>query len=225
MKRVKEDDVSPVTKLIVDKIHAGRRQDSRFWRSEFDDGEISGEEPGGGLILMKILKVISFLVMIGLLVVCMLVALIYFRPNVFPSLTHSTIYQTLSRYLPESDAIVPLNKPMAPEQVGGSDGKVKEYTFSQEQIDKAKYEVNKSKKEMGLSNNPPAQIKFNTSDEPIRYRYEIEFVSGGRVYSENVRMSGDTLTFENNKGLVVSVNKNDIKTMKRFPLNNQSAGK
>lgn len=225
MKKVKEDHVSPVTKVLVDKIHAGRKQDSKFWQSEFDNKEMQKEESVGGSIFSKILKIVMLLFVTGLLVVSLLVAFVYFRPNVFPSLTHSKIYQTLSRYLPESDIIAPLNRPGDAEQPDESDSRNREFKFSQEQINRAKKEVIESKNEIDLSTIDSLKKKFNKLNDQITYQYEIEFVSGGRVYSENVRMSGDVVTFENDRGLVVSIHKDDIKTMKRFPSSNNKARK
>ena len=55
MKKAKEDDVSSLTKVIVDKIHGGRKQDSKYWEREvgnsrndfvgYNNGEIPITQP------------------------------------------------------------------------------------------------------------------------------------------------------------------------------------
>ena len=87
------------------------------------------------------------------------------------------------------------------------DTKPKEYSFSDDQIKKAMREIEESKKTAAASSQPT---------EGSRPLYEIEFVSGGRVYSENVAATKDTITFENEKGLVVSVRRSEVKSLKRL---------
>jgi hypothetical protein len=87
------------------------------------------------------------------------------------------------------------------------DTKPKEYNFTDEQIKKAMREIEKSKKIDSPSSQPT---------EGSRPLYEIEFVSGGRVYSQNVAATKDTITFENDKGLVVSVHRSEVKSLKRL---------
>ena len=36
---------SKVTKVLINKIHGGRKQDSKFWKSEFSDETISKPKP------------------------------------------------------------------------------------------------------------------------------------------------------------------------------------
>jgi len=85
--------------------------------------------------------------------------------------------------------------------------KAKEYSFTDGQINKAMRDVEELRK-----NNSPS----SRSIESNRSLYEIEFVSGGRAYSENVVATADIITFENEKGLVVSVNRSEVKNLKRL---------
>lgn len=84
--------------------------------------------------------------------------------------------------------------------------KAKEYSFTEAQINRAINEVEKSRK----TTSPPK------SKDDKRYLYEIELESGGRAYSENVVATNELVTFENEKGLVVSVSKNEVKNLKRL---------
>lgn len=85
--------------------------------------------------------------------------------------------------------------------------KTKEYSFTDAQINKAMREVEGSRENI-ISSAPPVDSN--------RYLYEIEFLSGGRLYSENVVATADTITFENEKGLVVSVSRSEVKNLKRL---------
>lgn len=84
--------------------------------------------------------------------------------------------------------------------------KAKEYSFTDDQINKAIRDVENSRK-----TTPPSQLTGGHKDS-----YEIEFVSGGRAYSENVVATADMISFENEKGLVVSVHRSQVKNLKRL---------
>lgn len=55
MKNQSEQTPSKVTKVLVDKIHGGRKQDSKFWQSEFSEPkkEPIKQEPKKDLISQK----------------------------------------------------------------------------------------------------------------------------------------------------------------------------
>ena len=50
---------------------------------------------------------------------------------------------------------------------------------------------------------------------PPRYRYEIELHSGGWIYTDNIVMEDDRVTYTSKRGLEVSINRNEIRTLKR----------
>lgn len=85
--------------------------------------------------------------------------------------------------------------------------KAKEYSFNDAQINKAIREVEASRKNI---------ISSSQTIESGRSLYEIEFLSGSKVYSENVIATADVITFENGKGLVVSVSRSEVKNLKRL---------
>lgn len=55
-------------------------------------------------------------------------------------------------------------------------------------------------------------VKSNTVPS---YLYEIELLSGGWVYSDNVLVEGQTVTYTGSNGVIVSLLKDEIKTVKR----------
>jgi hypothetical protein len=136
------------------------------------------------------------------LVVCIAIvvvafAIFYFQPVIVDFINKN--YVRLRSEIQKKSTGTP-----APSQ---KDTKPKEYNFTDEQIKKAMREIEKSKKIDSPSSQPT---------EGSRPLYEIEFVSGGRVYSENVAATKDTITFENEKGLVVSVHRSEVKSLKRL---------
>jgi hypothetical protein len=58
-------------------------------------------------------------------------------------------------------------------------------------------------------------IEMNRESEEQKYLYEIEFVSGGRVYTDNVKTTDKEIIYQTAQGLVVSLNKHEVKTMKK----------
>lgn len=42
---MKNDNTSKVTKVLIHKLHGGRKQDSKFWQSEFSDDPPSSPKP------------------------------------------------------------------------------------------------------------------------------------------------------------------------------------
>ncbi|MEE4241851.1 MAG: hypothetical protein V2I36_10300 [Desulfopila sp.] len=53
-----------------------------------------------------------------------------------------------------------------------------------------------------------------SSTEKPPYQFEIELHSGGKIYTDNADIEDDVVTFTNHKGLVVSINRGEIKDMK-----------
>ena len=62
---------------------------------------------------------------------------------------------------------------------------------------------------------PITQKETSRQNEEKKYSYEIEFVSGGRVYTDNVIVTDKIISYTTDKGLVVSLSKNEVKTMKK----------
>ena len=156
MKSSNQDRVSPLTKVIVDKVHGGRKVDSKFWQSEFDNSgndsvSIPIEKPEDLDSFLKNLKARRTLLFAGVMVLCLLYSMVYFRPDLFPFLSYSK------------------NKP------------------TNEHIKKA-----------------------------VNSLYEIELLTGGRFTTKNVKVTGDEVTFVSDRGLVVTIKKQDVKTLTRL---------
>ncbi len=62
----------------------------------------------------------------------------------------------------------------------------------------------------------PKESSSSHSFKDSQNRYEIQLLSGRYVYADSVIVTKDMVTFENKKGLVVSVNRSEIKSLKRL---------
>lgn len=62
---------------------------------------------------------------------------------------------------------------------------------------------------------PITQKEKSGQNVQKKYSYEIEFVSGGRVYTDNVIVTDNIISYTTDTGLVVSLSKNEVKTMKK----------
>jgi len=89
----------------------------------------------------------------------------------------------------------------------------KDGIFTDDQVTKAMKEVPGEKKIEQLKN-----IKAGQKGEEQKYFYEIEFFSGGRISTDNVTITNKEVTYITDKGLIVSLNREEIKTMKKIKL-------
>jgi len=87
----------------------------------------------------------------------------------------------------------------------------KESRFTDIQIKKAKQELLHQKEQEQFNR----MEKGNKGSEK-KYYYEIELVSGGNIFTDNITTSGDKITYRDKRGLVVSLNRNEVKTMKKI---------
>jgi restriction system protein len=86
----------------------------------------------------------------------------------------------------------------------------KDMIFTDNQVKKAREEVLREKTSQQFK-----KIESGKEGEEIKYLYEIELFNGGRVHTDNVEITDKEITFKNNKGLVVSLNKDEVKTIKK----------
>ncbi len=61
-------------------------------------------------------------------------------------------------------------------------------------------------------------IKAGRKGEEQKYLYEIELFSGGRISTDNVIITNKEVTYRSDKGLIVSLNREEVKTMKKTKL-------
>jgi restriction system protein len=93
-------------------------------------------------------------------------------------------------------------------QMEQKDGK-----FTHDQVTRAMEEVLNEKKSEQLKN-----IKADQKGEEQKYLYEIDLFSGGQISTDNVTITKEKISFKTDKGLIVFLNREEIKTMKRIKL-------
>jgi hypothetical protein len=233
----KNDQASPLINKIVDDVYGGRKKDQKFWQriTENPRNEIVGfckvEKFGlEGITNMGRKKRTTSIVLTGGMFLLFLVfSLVYFRPDFFPFLSYSKIYQTISVFFPNKSSIKSDSTPRAIDDSDEPLKKTKEYTFSDEKINEAKKNVIRNRSiEVRLKekiDTNSSEFSISKSFEQGEYIYEIEFASGRTVSAESVANVGDQFSFENSSGLLVTVNKNEVTAIRRLPLNFSCRGK
>jgi len=89
----------------------------------------------------------------------------------------------------------------------------KDGRFTDDQVTRAMKEVHSEKNIEQLKN-----ITAGQQGEEQKYFYEIEFFSGGRISTNNVTITNKEVTYISDKGLVISLNREEVKTMKKIKL-------
>jgi restriction system protein len=89
----------------------------------------------------------------------------------------------------------------------------KDGRFTDAQITRAMKEVLIEKKIEQLKN-----IKVGQKGEEQKYFYEIDLFSGGRIFTDNITITNKEVTYISDKGVVVSLNREEVKTMKKIKL-------
>ncbi len=89
----------------------------------------------------------------------------------------------------------------------------KDVNFTADQVKRAMKEVLNAKK-----SEQPKDIKADQKGEEQKYLYEIELFSGGRISTDNVTITNKEITYKSDKGLIVSLNREEVKAIKRIKL-------
>jgi hypothetical protein len=87
----------------------------------------------------------------------------------------------------------------------------KELIFTEEQIRQAMADVLQQKRRQ-------QEEKIGGEEEavePVSYRYEIELYTGGWIYTDNAAVSDEMVTYTGARGLVVSLNRDEVKSLKK----------
>lgn len=233
MKKPNQDRVSPITKVLVDKIHGNRKVDTKFWQSEFNnpredyvydkDDESQIEQYQRADKHSQRSKIPRWLIFMGGIVLCFFFSTAYFLPDILSQISYSKIYGKVREYFPEKQTIETVTTRTPPHQTldlaESKLNKNREYSFTDVQVQKAMNDV--LKKNRGnhsnqvvpsVSTEKPVEI----SPEAQKLFYDVEFFTGGRMVSQNIKVTGDKVIIENDQGLFVTVSKKDVKTIKRL---------
>lgn len=119
--------------------------------------------------------------------------LVFYSPTVPPQIVHGSIFQKLS----ESLLTQKKDKPPVIEQTEPTP-KAKDYEFSEKEISTVKEKLMKERQDNTL--------------------FEIQLNSGRSIFAKNAAINGDILSFENDRGLIISMNRHDVRNVRKIIL-------
>lgn len=93
----------------------------------------------------------------------------------------------------------------------GQQSKGKEYRFSAEEVQKAMENILSDSQHQSSSDQ-----KSVGDEQPISYLFEIELVSGGWLYSDNLEISDQVIRFTSKNGAEISLNREEILRIKKI---------
>ncbi len=98
--------VSPLAKTLIYKIRGGKKLDSKFWESEFgnyprniEDIAFDGTKPHRAFLSQKKAQLRIFSIVISCIVLVFM--LVFLRPDLFPFLKYSSVFNVFSKTFPE----------------------------------------------------------------------------------------------------------------------------
>ena len=180
---------SKTTKTLVKMLHGGRKQDSKFWQSEFTeptDKTVMKEENNKKFIIESLALFLIFCLGIGIVAY----GGFFLYKRYFTEFAASS--QAIEKGTEQKPLSIPEDRPITKRELDRA-------------IQKALAE--KSNKQ-----------KQNTTPTADRFYYRIELVNGGKIEAESATRDGDTFTIKDRKGLVITVNRTEIKTVKKVKI-------
>lgn len=153
------------------------------------------------------------------------------RPDLFSYLSYKSIYSAVSEFFPDKE---PNYKQvqgdtewakMPDEQQVSKSSISQNYRYTDKQIGNAKDRVLREKKaqqwltqeEIDQILTPEPEKETVTKPKiPTRTVYEIELFSGGVILTDNAVVTPEKVTYRSPKGLTVSINKYEIRSMKKL---------
>ncbi len=184
-----QDEPGKLTKVLIKNIHGGRKEDSKFWQSEFadqqDDINIDIPRPTKTTFFRNRFLLPASTI---LLLIALAYAAVFLKPDLFPFLDRHNIHAYISKIFPHNWGKAPAPKPIAP----------------------------MPSPQMTAPYIPPVQTAPPTKIE--KYTYIVEFRSGKTMEAKNVSMDDNIVTLFIDKGYTVKMSKSDIRSVKREKL-------
>ena len=180
---------SKVTKTLVNKIHGGRKQDSKFWQSEFPE---TNREP----VIKRADKKGDFTESFTLFVLFFLAIGI---------VSYGGFYLYKRYYAEFSKPEPPIEQITTKSPAAGIDDR----PITQKELDRAIQKALAKKLRNEQRYTAPAMTNFY---------YRVELVNGGKIEAESATRDGDLFTIKDRKGLVFSVNRKEIKNVKKIQI-------
>jgi hypothetical protein len=202
-----EQNVSDLNKIIIKRIHGGRKHHTRFYQSALADKQPSSPAEKSCPTLLQQILFMACGLMVGLLLV------LYFK-----NYTLSSLIDLLPFAKNDSVIVVPNSNDPKPntnptpssksKQKSSPQQQPRELEFSQAKINKAMEEVQEERERKS------AHLVTSSNQSNSAYQYKIELFSGGTIYTDNADIKEDVITYKSNRGLVISIDRDEIKSMK-----------
>ena len=198
-----------VTKVLINKIHGGRKQDSKFWKSEFSDAPPPRSK--------KNQPNISKLVMYPLVVVALFIV-------------GYASYNIYGRYFFTNDiaANKKLFKPRAPASATIALPEPEYYIPKSPKVNKKSYTKKPkdrpvTKKELDRAIDKALRQRSTTTNRSVQKTsglpyYRVELTSGSVIKAKSAIKDGTHYTIKDTQGLEFSMQRSDIQSVKKiFP--------
>ncbi len=114
-------DISKFTKVLIHKIHGGRKKDSKFWNDQIDltrknDDKFSIPIPENSVRTTRLRRSLQISIYPFVTLLIVLVVLIFARPDLFPFFDYHKIYSTISELFPNKTNTPVISKSGYPKQ-------------------------------------------------------------------------------------------------------------
>lgn len=142
-----------------------------------------------------------------------LIVFVFLRPDYFTLFSFSKISNYISHLFPLQQETLPhfTTQDTEPSRVKKDNATYPDYQFTKEQVDKVKRKLLDQHK--GTEPSSAYMQKLIDKNREREYRYEIELLSGKRIYGESAKMNKNIISFESTNGLIVALDINEIKNI------------
>jgi hypothetical protein len=191
-------DPSKVTKVLINKIHGGRKQDSKFWQSEFSGNDNKGnpKQTGNKSNLVEFLS-LFLLSVIGIGIVIYGGYFLYNRYKIEFSQPEPIATQT-----PKQSH----KRPQIKKRIRNENKPI-----TKKELDKA------IEKALNKRQSPPSNIPNLQSANSY---YQVELKNGSLIKAKSASKNGNRYTINDINGLEFSLNRNEIKEVKKITYSN-----
>ncbi|SHO53875.1 hypothetical protein [Desulfopila aestuarii] len=240
-----------IPKILVHKIHGGRKQDSKFWQSEFSDSKENLDDIGRhdrikidnkdarSIRRGKTVNPIWSVVWRFLLFCLVIDGGIYYYFHVIEKTTVAEGIKALQNSIHGREKVIP-HQQIQPRKIPSTQivppnetkSSGPDYRYSGQAVNQAKQRLLENKFQSQLPKNqystsvqshpksvpttPPSVSSTSKSAKPQKSIYEIKLLTDRVILSEHVMVTSDKVTYEDPGGQIVSINKYEVKTLKRL---------
>lgn len=211
--------------------------DQKAWESKenprdnfatFDNRDIQDGNPDDSKGILRLFAIRKRFILLFFALIGCTFLLGYLWPEKYPYFTLPAAQSVIEKYLPPraggfgDDKYARQKTPVVEEDKGVQEPVHREY--SKADVEQAKREVllkrrvewNKQQVIEKVEREAPAVAIEEEEAVPPRYEYQIELVSGGRIFTDNAVMTDESVSFEDSGGLWVSIDRNEVKKITRI---------